>query len=118
MLSLTISMKKNFYRRRVCFKCIDFFVLSEENENGDTDAEWKYSCLVLLFFYHYNTQLNKENEQNSVCSISDERLIDKKRDLEKKYISSEVRRLYTLRRYLSIPFNDIRKQSVKLRRTV
>ena len=39
MLSLTIQMKKHFYRRHVCFKCTDFFILSEENENGDTDAE-------------------------------------------------------------------------------
>ena len=38
MLSLTIQMKKHFYRRHVYFKCTDFFVLSEENENGDTDA--------------------------------------------------------------------------------
>ena len=86
-------MKKIFYWRYVCFKCTDFFVLSEENENGDTDAEWKYTYIVLLF-YHYNTQHNKENEQNSVCSISDEHLIDKKGISKRSTLSSsEVRRL-------------------------
>ena len=82
MLSLTIQMKKHFYRRHVCFKCTDFFVLSEENENGDTDAlqyttqQGKWTKFSVQYFWRAPHR--------------------QERDLEKKYIilsSSEVRRL-------------------------
>ena len=69
------------------------------------------------FFYHYNTQHNKENEQNSVCSISDEHLIDKKGIPKRSTLSSsEVRRLPCV--VIQVFLSMIRKQSVKLRGTV
>lgn len=104
MLSLTIQMKKHFYRRHVCFKCTDFFVLSEENENGDTDA------------LQYTTQQGKRTKFSVQYFWRAPHR--QERDLEKKYIIFVWSKTPTLRRYLSIPFNDIRKQSVKLRRTV
>lgn len=117
MLSLTIQMKKHFYRRHVCFKCTDFVVLSEENENGDTDAEWKYAYLVLLFLsLQYTTQQGKRTKFSVQYFWRAPHR--QERDLEKKYIIFVWSKTPTLRRYLSIPFNDIRKQSVKLRRTV
>ena len=112
-------MKKKFYRRHVCFKCTDFFILSEENENGDTDAEWKYTYLVLLFFIitiHNITR--KTNKIQCAVFLTSTSSIRKGSRKEVHYIIFVWSKTPTLRRYLSIPFNDIRKQSVKLRRTV
>lgn len=116
MLSYHLN-EKNFYRRHVRFKYTNFFVLSEENKNGDTDAEWKYTYLVLPFLsLRYITQQGKRTKFSVQYFWRAPHR--QERDLEKKYIIFVWSKTPTLRRYLSIPFNDIRKQSVKLRRTV
>ena len=85
--------------------------------------KWRYWCRRKIYLFsssflslQYTTQQGKRTKFSVQYFWRAPHR--QERDLEKKYIIFVWSKTPTLRRYLSIPFNDIRKHSVKLRRTV